>query len=151
MKEKMISLVVITLFLTIGFSSAVYAETEKETIQNEDIGIAAFGSSVLIGIRRVGFVMSNNGENTFNDVSWTFTVKRTEDDETIFTHTDVTEEFTPDLSTIFSVHLPNDVGYLELTATASCAEFESEVSDILTVFQLGPICLGRTFLMNTPW
>lgn len=151
MKEKLISLVVVMLFLTICFSSTAFAEIEKESIQNEDIGIAAFGSSILIGLRRVGFVMSNNGDHTYSDVSWTFTVKSTEDDETIFTQTDVTEEFTPDLSTIFSVHLPNDVGYLELTATASCAEFDSELSDTLTVFQLGPICMGRTFLMNTPW
>ncbi len=151
MKEKMISVVVIMLFLIIGFSSVVYANAEKTIMQNEEIHIAAFGSSMLIGIRRVGFVMSNTGESTFNDVSWTFTVKRTETEDIIFTDDDIVEEFTPDLSTIFSVHLPNDIGYLDLTATASCSDLEYDVSNTITVFQLGPFCLGRSFLFSTPF
>ena len=151
MKEKMISVLVIMLFLIIGFSSVVYANAEKTIMQNEEIHIAAFGSSMLIGIRRVGFVMSNTGESTFNDVSWTFTVKRTETEEIIFTDDDIVEEFTPDLSTIFSVHLPNDIGYLELNATASCSDLEYDVSNTITVFQLGPFCLGRSFLFSTPF
>jgi hypothetical protein len=104
---------------------------------------------MLIGLRRVGFVMSNTGEHTYTDITWTFTAKQKENDEIVFTYTDVSEEFTPDLSTIFSVHLPNDIGYLELTTTASCAEFDSDISDTLTVFQLGPICIGRTFLLSS--
>jgi hypothetical protein len=149
MKEKLISIMVITLFLILSVSSIAYAE--KQTTPSEELHIASFGSSLLIGIRRVGFVMSNTGENTLHDVSWTFTVTRSETNEIIFTDQDTVEEFTPDLSTIFSVHLPNDVGYLDLTATATCSELESETSDTLTVFQLGPFCIGRTFLFSTPY
>lgn len=146
--KKMISMIVVMLFFTISISSEAINETEKEIVSNEEIHIAAFGSSLLIGISRVGFVMTNTGDDTFSDVSWSFSVTRTEDDEIIFTQSDVSEEFTPDLSTIFSVHLPFDVGYLRLTATASCTELESDVSDTITVFQLGPIFIGRSFLFS---
>lgn len=149
MKQKLISMLVIALFLTISISSIANAKTKEETIPIEDVHLAAFGSSMLIGLRRVGFVMSNIGEHTYTDITWTFTAKQTENDEIVFTHSDVTEEFTPDLSTIFSVHLPFNVGLLDLTATASCSEFESDLSNTITVFQLGPLCLGRTFLLSS--
>ncbi|HMA83229.1 MAG TPA: hypothetical protein VKP59_03275 [Candidatus Thermoplasmatota archaeon] len=149
MKQKLISMLVIMLFLTISISSVAYAGPEEEIIPTEDIHLAAFGSSMLIGLRRVGFVMSNTGEHTYTDITWTFTAKQKENDEIVFTYTDVSEEFTPDLSTIFSVHLPFNVGLLDLTATASCADFDSDISDTLTVFQLGPICIGRTFLLSS--
>lgn len=151
MKEKMFSLFVIVLFLSTFVSSLAYAETKTETSSSDEIHIATFGSSILIGIRRVGFVMTNIGENKFNDVSWTFTATRTEDNEIVYLHSDIAEDFPPDLSTIFSVHLPNDIGYLELTATATCSELENELSNTITVFQLGPICMGRSFLFCTPF
>ena len=137
------------LFLTISISSIAYAGPEEEIIPTEEIHIAAFGSSMLIGLRRVGFVMGNTGEHTYTDIAWTFTAVRTETDEIVFTDTDVTEEFTPDLFTIFSVHLPNDIGYIDLTVTASCSEFETDLSNTITVLQLGPICIGRTFLLSS--
>ena len=151
MKEKLITFFVIILFLTISISSVASAETEKEMITNEDLHIAAFGSSMLIGIRRVGFVLNNIGEQTLTDVSWSFTVTSTDSEEVIFSDDDIIEEFSPDMSTIFSVNLHNDVGFIKLTATASCSEIESEVTNTLTVFQLGPIYLGRTFFFSIPY
>jgi hypothetical protein len=151
MKGKIISLIVIMLFLSLSFSTLAYAETEEENKPYKSLHIAAFGSSFLIGIRRVGFVMTNCGETSLHNVSWSFTVKQTEGNETVFSHMDITEEFQPDLSTIFSVNLPPDVGYLELIATATCADLQSDISNTITVYQLGPICLGRSFLFSTPY
>ena len=151
MKEKMISTLIIMLFLSISISLVAYAEKEKTIIPSEEIHIASFGSSILIGVRRVGFVMTNIGENTYSDISWTFTATRTEDNEIVYSHTDITEDFPPDLSTIFSVHLPNDIGYLKLTATATCTELENELSNTITVFQIGPVCIGRSFVFSTPF
>ena len=65
MKEKMFSLFVIVLFLSTFVSSLAYAEIKTETSSSDEIHIATFGSSILIGIRRVGFVMTNIGENKF--------------------------------------------------------------------------------------
>jgi hypothetical protein len=151
MNEKIVTLLMIMLFFSITFSSVAFAEQEKDITPREEIHISPFGSSMLIGIRRVGFVMTNIGEDTYSDISWTFTATRIEDHEIVYSYTDITEDFPPDLSTIFSVQLNNDIGYLELTATATCSEFENEHSDTITVFQIGPVCIGKTFLLSTPF
>jgi hypothetical protein len=149
LRKKIFTLLLCTLFLSISLSTLAYAETEKETNTSESIHIAAFGSSVLIGIRRVGCMISNTGETSLHNVSWSFTVKRTENNETVFTHTDIKKEFPPEMSTIFSVNLPFDVGFLELTATATCSDLQYDASNTITVYQVGPICLGRIFLLSS--
>jgi len=151
MRKKIITILIIMLFLSISISSVAYAEKKKTVIPSEEIYISPFGSSILIGVRRVGLVMTNIGENTYSDVSWTFTATRTEDNEIVYSHTGIAEDLPPDLSTIFSVHLPNDIGYLKLTATATCSELENELSNAITVFQIGPVCIGRSFFFCTPF
>jgi len=151
MKEKIVTLLMIMLFLSLSISSVAFAEKEKDIMPSEEIHISPFGSSMLIGIRRVGFVMTNIGEDTYSDVSWTFTATRIENHEIVYSHSDITEDFPPELSTIFSVHLNNDIGYLEITASATCDDFENEHSDTITVFQIGPVCIGKTFLFSMPF
>ena len=146
MKRKIIVGLICVIVVSVGVSSVLSAQIEESLETEESLHVGVFGSSMLIGLRRVGCLMTNPGENTLHDVHWVFSIKEADSDDVLFTYDDYTETLDPSMSIIFSTGQVNDIGFVEITATVNCSQ-TGEITDSKMMFQLGPFFIGPTFFL----
>ena len=147
MKQKIIISIICIIVVAVGFSTMIPVQAKEHLEAADSLNVSVFGSSVLIGLRRVGCVITNPGENMLNDVNWMFTVKERDSDIILYYHDDYAETMGPELSIIFSVDLGNDFGLVEITATANCSQ-TGEVTDAKMMLHLGPFFIGPPFILS---
>ena len=146
MKRNMIVGMICFIVVSVGLSSVISAQTEESLETEESLHVGVFGSSMLIGLRRVGCLITNPGEDTLNDVHWMFTVRDVNSDIFLFAYDDYAEVLDPSMSIIFSTDQVNDIGFVEITATVNCSQ-TGEITDSKMMFQLGPFFIGPPFLL----
>jgi hypothetical protein len=146
MKRKMIVGAICFILASVGLSSVISAQAEESLENEESLHVGVFGSSMLIGLRRVGCLITNPGENTLHDVHWVFSIREVDSDVLIFTYDEYAEELDPSMSIIFSTDQVNDIGFVEITATVNCSQ-TGEITDSKMMFQLGPFFIGSPFLL----
>jgi len=146
MKRKIIVGLICVIVVSVGVSSVLSAQIEESLETEESLHVGVFGSSMLIGLRRVGCLITNPGENTLHDVHWVFSIKEADSDDVLFTYDDYTETLDPSMSIIFSTGQVNDIGFVEITATVNCSQ-TGEITDSKMMLQLGPFFIGPTFFL----
>lgn len=124
------------------FSTSIVANPEPE------LNIGIFGASLFGGLRRVGFIIYNYGEETVYDIEWTFTVTGESDDSIDVYHTDIVEELGFNWAHQFSTPEITGSGPVTLTLTVN-SENAEEVTKTIQGYQLGPFTLSKTW--NQAW
>jgi hypothetical protein len=144
-KQKIIVCMICLIVTSLSLSSVIPAKPEEDLGTEESLHVGLFGSSLLVGLRRVGCVITNPGEDALHNVHWMFTIKDVDMDIFIFAYDDYVETLDPQISFIFSIDQLNDIGFVEITATANCFQ-TGEVTESKIMLQLGPFFIGPPFL-----
>lgn len=145
MKQKNIVCMICLIVVSLLLPSVISAKPMEDLGAEESLHVGVFGSSMLVGLRRVGCVITNPGENVLHNVHWMFTIKDVDMDIFIFAYDDYVETLDPQISFIFSIDQLNDIGFVEITATANCSQ-TGEVTESKIMLQLGPFFIGPPFL-----
>ena len=74
MNKKIIVFGSFLVILSILTSFTVIAAKEKELISGYELKVGVFGAS-LLGPRRCGFIIYNNGDEPINNIHYTYTIK----------------------------------------------------------------------------
>ena len=146
MKQKIIVCMVCSIVLSISISSIIPAKPEERLETEESLHVGVFGSSLLIGVRRVGCLITNSGEDELYDVHWMFMIKDIKKDLFIFAYDDYIETLEREISIVFSTIQFNNKGFVEITATVNCSQ-TGEVTDSKTMLQLGSFFIGPPFIL----
>lgn len=145
MRKKIISMFFCMLVITTAFFFPVTADEGMNLIDESDLHVGVFGASMLSGLRRAGFVITNNGDEIINNIQWKFTIESISDDSIDITYSDEIETMDYNEGFQFTTPAANGMGLVELTIAASSSN-AGEVTETVTGFQIGPYTLCKTVL-----
>jgi hypothetical protein len=146
MKQKIIVCITGLIIFSISISSIIPAKPEEHFETEGSLQVSVFGSSALIGLRRVGCLITNYGEDALYDVHWSFKIKDVDTDLLIYVYDDDVEVLDPEMSIVFSTIQVNDIRLVEILATVNCTQ-TGEITDMCKMFHLGPFFIGPPFIL----
>lgn len=145
MKKKIIGFLICLILISLNLSTLLIASENCEH-HTDQLQVGVFGASLLTGLRRVGFVLVHDGEQTIHDITWSFTVNGISDERINIEYNDQIETFEPNESVIFSTNELVGRGFIEVSATASSSQGDFDTERI-NMFQLGPFTMGSPMIL----
>jgi len=142
MKNKICGIFVCTLLITISFCTlSVSANQESE------LRVGVFGASML-ALRQAGGILWNDGDDTIQDVQYTFTIKGGSGDSINVKISGVAGDGDIEVNQVYSISTREARGFgpvtLTMTVTSSNA---GEATASSQGFQIGPYTISKTYFM----
>ncbi len=136
---------VFLMILYFSTSYAVLATEDIETTYGPELHVGIFGASIA-GLRRTGFVISNNGDAPILDIHWVFSIKSIANDEIDYRYSDELEVLNVYSANMFMTNEVNGVGLVTLSATVSSSNAGNKTISIYG-FQIGPYTISRPWIL----
>ena len=139
MKKTVIVLSICLLFILPSMTISVMADPEPK------VRVGAFGASFLSGIRRIGGVIYNEGDEMVYDIEWTLSVTGGSDNSINVYRTEAIGDLGLNAAYQFSTNEVTGFGPVTITFTVTSSNAERE-SETIHGFQVGPITLSKTWV-----
>jgi len=141
-KTLLLSTVVVILFILIPY--LVTAREENISMDGPELQVGIFGASIAGGLRRTGFIIYNNGDQSISDIHWVYSIKSSANDEVDLSYSDELVSLENNSAYQFSTPDVNGFGLVTLSLSVSSSNAGDKTFSI-NGFQIG------SFMISQPW
>ena len=143
--KKTILIIVILTTLVIPTSFSAIAFEEHKSLYGPELEIGIFGASI-VGLRRVGFVIHNGGDQSASDIQWVFTIYSIRGDEIDYRFSDTRATLRRNSAYQWATNEVNGFGLVRLSLTVTSLNAgEKTVSSM--GLQIGPITISQPWIL----
>ena len=141
MKRKIVGIFVCILLVTIPvITLSVSADPEPE------LKVGVFGGSLLTGLRQVGGVIFNNGDDVAYDIHYTFAITGGLDDSINIVIPGQKEELESNEAIVQLTNRAYGFGSVKITLTATSSN-AGEATETIKGFQMGPYTISKSYVL----
>lgn len=114
-------------------------------VYGPELEIGIFGASI-VGLRRVGFVIHNGGDQSASDVQWVFTIKSIGNGEIDYSYSDTRATLRRNSAIQFATNEVNGFGLVTLSLSVSSPNAGDKILSAKG-FQIGPYTISRPWIL----
>jgi len=144
--KKTILIIFAFMTLLIITSYTIIASEEKISIYGPELQIGIFGASIAGGLKRTGFVIYNNGNESIIDINWIYSIKSITNDNINYSYFNELELLENNSAYLFSTPDVNGFGLVTLSLNVSSSNAGNKTISIKG-FQIGQYSISRPWIL----
>jgi len=144
--KKTILIIFAFMTLLIITSYTIIASEEKISIYGPELQIGIFGASIAGGLKRTGFVIYNNGNESIIDINWIYSIKSITNDNINYSYFNELELLENNSAYLFSTPDVNGFGLVTLSLNVSSSNAGNKTISIKG-FQIGQYTISRPWIL----